>query len=116
VYTGYRPTPLQHFIFPQGGEGMYQVVGENSVFRSDQFQKAIAAIKPVVRGKAKGGDAPDAPGGKGKGGRPGQAGEASDAFKLVQMVVAKGYDPLIVFAFGKAKCEALAQQARRDHR
>ena len=22
VYTGYRPTPLTHFIFPQGGKGM----------------------------------------------------------------------------------------------
>lgn len=26
VYTDYRPTPLQHFIFPVGGEGLYEVV------------------------------------------------------------------------------------------
>lgn len=28
VYTDYRPTPLQHFIFPAGGEGVYLVVDE----------------------------------------------------------------------------------------
>lgn len=26
VYTDYRPTPLQHFIYPMGGEGIYCVV------------------------------------------------------------------------------------------
>ena len=25
VYTDYRPTPLQHFAFPIGGDGLYMV-------------------------------------------------------------------------------------------
>jgi len=28
VYTNYRPTPLQHYIFSQGGEGLHLVVDE----------------------------------------------------------------------------------------
>lgn len=29
VYTDYRPTPLQHFIFPAGGNGIHMVVDES---------------------------------------------------------------------------------------
>lgn len=29
VYTDYRPTPLQHYIFPAGGDGIHLVVDEN---------------------------------------------------------------------------------------
>ena len=29
VYTDYRPTPLQHYIYPAGGEGIHLVVDEN---------------------------------------------------------------------------------------
>ena len=28
VYTEYRPTPLQHYIFPAGGDGIHLVVDE----------------------------------------------------------------------------------------
>ena len=44
VYTDYRPTPLQHFMFPSGGDGLYLIVDERSTFREDNFQKAIAAL------------------------------------------------------------------------
>ena len=29
VYTDYRPVPLQHYMFPAGGEGIHLVVDEN---------------------------------------------------------------------------------------
>ena len=28
VYTDYRPTPLQHYLFPAGANGLYMVVDE----------------------------------------------------------------------------------------
>ncbi|OXB80156.1 UNVERIFIED_CONTAM: hypothetical protein H355_011614 [Colinus virginianus] len=31
IYTDYRPTPLQHYIFPAGGDGLRLVVDENIV-------------------------------------------------------------------------------------
>lgn len=31
VYTNYRPTPLQHYIFPQGGDGLHLVVDEKGM-------------------------------------------------------------------------------------
>ena len=35
VYTDFRPTPLQHYLFPEGGQGIHLVVDEKGVFRED---------------------------------------------------------------------------------
>lgn len=44
VYTDFRPTPLQHYLFPAGGDGIYLVVNEKSEFREDNFQKAMGML------------------------------------------------------------------------
>lgn len=44
VYTEYRPTPLQHFLFPAGGEGVYLIVDDKGRFREDNFTKAMATL------------------------------------------------------------------------
>uniref|UniRef100_A0A3Q3II83 Superkiller viralicidic activity 2-like 2 n=1 Tax=Monopterus albus TaxID=43700 RepID=A0A3Q3II83_MONAL len=51
VYTDYRPTPLQHYIFPAGGDGLHLVVDENGDFREDNFNTAMQVLrdlKPVI--------------------------------------------------------------------
>ena len=45
VYTDFRPTPLQHYLFPTGAQGIYLVVDEKGVFREDNFSKAIQVIE-----------------------------------------------------------------------
>ena len=45
VTTDYRPVPLQHYIFPCGGDGLHLVVDEKGVFREDNFHKALSALK-----------------------------------------------------------------------
>jgi ATP-dependent RNA helicase DOB1 len=47
VYTDFRPTPLQHYLFPTGGEGIYLVVNERSEFREDNFQKAMGFLSDL---------------------------------------------------------------------
>lgn len=44
VYTDFRPTPLQHYLFPAGGDGIHLVVDEKGAFREDNFQKAMGAL------------------------------------------------------------------------
>jgi ATP-dependent RNA helicase DOB1 len=44
IYTDYRPVPLQHYMFPAGGEGIFLVVDENGTFKEDNFSKALAAL------------------------------------------------------------------------
>ena len=48
VYTEYRPTPLQHFAFPAGADGLFLVVDERGTFRSDNFTKAVAALNAAA--------------------------------------------------------------------
>ena len=90
VYTDFRPTPLQHYIYPSGADGLYMVVDENSNFKNDSFQKAIAALSDAqnnasaAKQKAKGKKGPK---------QPGDA-EESDIFKIVKMIMERQYDPV----------------------
>ncbi|WPT10693.1 DExH-box ATP-dependent RNA helicase DExH9 [Picochlorum sp. SENEW3] len=99
VYTDYRPTPLQHFLYPAGGEGIYLVVDERNAFREDSFSKAIGSLEedPDEKKKKK---KVNANGGK----------EQSDVNKLINMIVEKRLDPVIIFSFSKNECESLADQ------
>jgi ATP-dependent RNA helicase DOB1 len=45
VYTDFRPTPLQHYLFPRGGNGIYLVVDDSGKFREENFQKAMAVME-----------------------------------------------------------------------
>lgn len=106
VYTDYRPTPLQHYIFPSGGEGLYLVVDEKGHFREDSFQKALNALVPVSDSDKK----KENNGKWQKSLTLGKTGEESDIFKMVKMIIQRQYDPVILFSFSKRECEFLAMQ------
>lgn len=103
VYTDYRPTPLQHYIFPSGGDGLYLVVDEKGKFREDSFQKALNSLIPSEDRRKETGKWL-------KGSVVGKAGEDSDIFKMVKMIILRQYDPVICFSFSKRECEFLAMQ------
>ncbi|RKP09548.1 rRNA-processing arch domain-containing protein [Thamnocephalis sphaerospora] len=110
VYTDFRPTPLQHYLFPAGGEGIHLVVDEKSNFREENFQKAIAVLAERQQMQEAEVDA----GGSGRGlkgkGKKGKKDGPSDIYKIVKMIMTKNYHPVIVFCFSKKECEALALQ------
>merc|ERR1711939_1252810 len=110
VYTDFRPTPLQHYFFPAGADGIHLVVDEKGVFREDNFQKAMSSIAD------KQGDDPSNPMARRKGkkrklevNKGGNKGP-SDIYKIVRMIMTKNYNPVIVFSFSKRECEAYAIQ------
>ncbi|ORX69156.1 antiviral helicase [Linderina pennispora] len=110
VYTDFRPTPLQHYLFPQGGDGIHLVVDEKSQFREENFQRAISSLQ-----QAQGQTADDVKGigkGKQKKGKSnkGKQGSKSDIYKIVKMIMTRNYQPVIVFCFSKRECEGLALQ------
>ncbi|KAK1266748.1 hypothetical protein QJS04_geneDACA015568 [Acorus gramineus] len=105
VYTDYRPTPLQHYIFPSGGDGLYLVVDEKGKFREDSFQKALNALVPEKEGNKR-----KENGKWQKGLIVGRSGEETDIFKMVKMIIQRQYDPVILFSFSKRECELLAMQ------
>ncbi|KAG0698410.1 rRNA-processing arch domain-containing protein [Suillus ampliporus] len=106
VYTDFRPTPLQHYLFPAGGEGIYLVLNEKGDFREDNFSKAMGTLQDKT-----GEDPADPRSGKGRKGKTKKGGEKkgqSDISKIIKMIMLKNYNPVIVFAFSKRECEALA--------
>ncbi|XP_075649528.1 DExH-box ATP-dependent RNA helicase DExH9 [Castanea sativa] len=105
VYTDYRPTPLQHYIFPSGGDGLYLVVDEKGKFHEDSFQKGLNSLVPASEGDKK-----KENGKWQKGLAMGRGGEESDIFKMVKMIIQRQYDPVILFSFSKRECEFLAMQ------
>lgn len=108
VYTDYRPTPLQHYIFPAGGDGLHLVVDENGDFREDNFNTAMQVLR----------DSGDSGGSSGGGkwdqrGRKGGTKGPSSVFKIVKMIMERNFQPVIIFSFSKKECEAYALQVAK---
>uniref|UniRef100_V5H1W4 Putative cytoplasmic exosomal rna helicase ski2 dead-box superfamily n=1 Tax=Ixodes ricinus TaxID=34613 RepID=V5H1W4_IXORI len=104
VYTEYRPVPLQHYIFPAGGSGLYLVVDEGGNFKEEKFNEAMTVLQNA--GDAAKGDSAM------KGRKGGFKGE-SNCYKIVKMIMERDYAPVIVFSFSKKECEAYATQMAR---
>ncbi|ORX48488.1 antiviral helicase [Hesseltinella vesiculosa] len=111
VYTDFRPTPLQHYLFPSQGDGIHLVVDEKSTFREDNFQRALAALADK--------QADDPSAAKSRGGRDNRGNQTakggannrpSDIFRIIKMIMTRNYHPVIVFSFSKKECESNALQ------
>ena len=98
MYTDFRPTPLQHYIFPSGGNGIHLIVDEKGQFREQNFAKAIAvlekdqnldAILEQKKNKKK----------------QTKVTMQQEMKKLISLIVDKNLDPCIVFSFSKRECE-----------
>lgn len=107
VYTDFRPTPLQHYLFPAHGEGIYLVVDEKSTFREENFQKAMASISNQAGEDSSSVDNKGRKGQTFKGGAS-RGDSKGDIYKIVKMIWKKKYNPVIVFSFSKRDCEELA--------
>lgn len=109
VYTDTRPVPLQHYIYPVGGDGLHLVVDEKGTFQAPAFEKVLNSLKKSDDGGGGGGGGRR--GGKSNGLRRGQrAPGKSDCFKLVKMIKERGLYPVIIFSFNRRECETLAMQ------
>ncbi|CAN8104194.1 unnamed protein product [Discula destructiva] len=111
VYTDFRPTPLQNYFFPAGGDGIFLIVDEKGNFREENFAASMALIEAK-----KGADPNDptaAQKGRGKNKKTNKGGAAdsqSDIAKIIKMIMKKSFHPVIVFNFSKRDCEAMAIQ------
>ncbi|KAH9728396.1 DExH-box ATP-dependent RNA helicase DExH10 [Citrus sinensis] len=92
VYTDFRPTPLQHYVFPVGGSGLYLVVDEKEQFREDNFVKLQDTFsKQKIGGRRENGKAS---------GRM-----AKESISKFQMIMERKFQPVIVFSFSRRECE-----------
>ena len=108
VYTEYRPTPLQHYMFPAGSEGLHLVVDEHGKFKEKNFQRAVSKLATnTLEGQVQ-----DILAQK-KQRRLQKQTVGSDLQRIVKMIMDKNYDPVIVFSFSKRDCETYANQLKR---
>ncbi|KEY70341.1 hypothetical protein S7711_06815 [Stachybotrys chartarum IBT 7711] len=112
VYTDFRPTPLQNYFFPAGGNGASIIVDEKGNFNEANFNTVMAEVEmkkgadsadPNAKMKGRGKNKKINKGGAGKD-------EPSDIAKIVKMTIKKKFNPVIVFSFSKRECENLALQ------
>lgn len=104
VYTDYRPVPLQHYVFPSGGDGLHLVVDENGNFREDNFNTAMSVLRDSGDNAKSDYDR--------KGRKGGQTGDSS-CLKIVKMIMERNLQPVIVFSFSKKECEFYAMQVSK---
>ncbi|XP_010252211.1 PREDICTED: DExH-box ATP-dependent RNA helicase DExH10 [Nelumbo nucifera] len=103
VYTDFRPTPLQHYVFPMGGSGLYLVVDENEQFKEDNFMKLQDTFtKQKKQGEGNRSGNAKASGRIAKGGT---ASGGSDIYKIVKMIMERKFQPVIIFSFSRRECE-----------
>ncbi|KAJ0865206.1 putative RNA helicase [Helianthus annuus] len=98
VYTDFRPTPLQHYVFPIGGSGLYLVVDENEQFREDNFLKLQDTF---IKQRLTGGNSKPS----GRIAKAGNASGGSDIYKIVKMIMERKFQPVIIFSFSRRECE-----------
>ena len=114
VYTNYRPTPLQHYIHPQGGNGLHLVVDKRGKFWEANFQKAMATLQSgsvdvasaqamLSSGNAKGGGKRRRSNGGNK-----KGGQFKDLHRIVKLIMQHNLNPVIVFSLSKKDCEKYA--------
>ena len=110
VYTDFRPTPLQNYFYPSGGDGAYIVVDEKGNFNEQNFNMVMKEVED-----RKGADSADvnaAQKGKGKNKKINKGGQDkganSDMHKIIRMTIKKNFNPVIVFSFSKRECENMA--------
>lgn len=112
VYTDFRPTPLQNYFFPAGGDGIFLIVDEKGNFREDNFARSMALIEAKKGADPSDINAPQK--GRGKNKKTNKGGAAadgqSDIHKIIKMIMKKSFHPVIVFNFSKRECEAMALQ------
>ncbi|KAI2795921.1 Exosome RNA helicase MTR4 [Blomia tropicalis] len=101
VYTDFRPTPLQHYIYPSGGDGLHLVLDEQNNFREDNFNLAMNSLANA--GDSSRGDSANR-------GRRGGLKDDSNCLKVIRTIMERNLAPVIIFSFSRKECEAYALQ------
>ncbi|CAG8439700.1 5850_t:CDS:10 [Funneliformis caledonium] len=89
VYTDFRPTPLQHYMYPDGGSGIYMVLDEKGLFNEEHFQEVLSHLPDVLNGDEKSNKR--------------KITDTPNVYKIIKTCMQKGFNPVIAFAFDDEK-------------
>lgn len=116
IYTDYRPTPLMHYMFPAGGDGLHLVVDQDGSFKEDNFHKCLAKLETQQANNElaarKSNDKKGGKGGKPAKGKGGNDSRGADTYRIIKLIMERELFPCIAFAFGKRDTETLANSLK----
>ena len=99
ISTPHRPTPLQHWVYPLGGDGLHMLVDESGRFHDASYDAASAALRNGTEQRA-------------AAARVGSR-ASPELVRLLRLLVEKELTPAIVFSFSRKECEGAAISAKR---
>ncbi|KAF0989817.1 hypothetical protein HZS_1505, partial [Henneguya salminicola] len=92
ICTDYRPTPLQHYIYPSTGDSMYLIVDEKGQFKDKHAQEVLGkndSKSSSFSSRTK-------------------INTAHSIVRLSKFMVERKFYPVIIFSFSKKECEYYA--------
>eukprot|EP00760_Papus_ankaliazontas_P030055 PhM_4_TR458/c0_g1_i1/m.31146/K12598/MTR4, SKIV2L2; ATP-dependent RNA helicase DOB1 len=108
IHTDKRPVPLRHYVYAQGGNGLFQIVEENR-FNEDNYNKALQAFAAGSDEMTDNNNLAEA------GKKRGRASETrrgtvdqTSVMQVMSHIILNNMHPCIVFVFAKSECERLA--------
>ncbi|CAH8464477.1 unnamed protein product [Dicrocoelium dendriticum] len=99
VNTDIRPVPLEHYVFPCGGDGIHLVVNQKCEFLEANFNAALNVLRTCT--------SKSATNSKMLGRRPGYMCTQPYCADLVKILMNQNLGPLIIFSFSRDECENL---------
>lgn len=119
IGTDYRPTPLKHYGYPIGGDGLYHLKDGDGEFLAERFEEMVTQLKQeeaasfdhprriqeLPDGRWKKTHAPDDP----KEGKKDTKSDAKHLHDIVQVCRDNNFLPCIAFCFVKREAEANAR-------
>jgi len=108
IYTEYRPVPLLHYICPIGGAGLYPICAstDRNKINQEEVAKAKAQLPFAAGGSTRDHTTMNY--------QQRQNLQPDTLRNAVGLLIRKECFPLIVFSFGKKRCETLAMDFIRN--
>merc|ERR1712146_668706 len=113
VYTDHRIVPLEHYAFPQGGEGIYLVRDANGRFREDNVERMLQQFSVKKHKRAVHDSDDNGESGGGKKSKKKNTNEGGDVFNVVRLIKEQRLVPVIIFSFSRRECEAHARSVAK---
>lgn len=98
ISTPHRPTPLQHWVYPLGSDGLQLIVDERGHFLDAGYQAAMGALEGSDMARA-------------AAARVGSR-SSPELIRLLKLLVQRDLTPAIVFSFSRKECEGAAVSAK----
>ena len=106
IYTEFRPVPLQHYIFPSGGNDINLIVDSKGNFREENFNKCLSnlaetnKINLIINNNN-------------EQNIENKLSTENDLELLIEMINSQSMDPAIVFCFSKEQCEKYSTNLKK---